>query len=148
MFTSAALSATVALIIFPISVELESSIHAHRYGIGYGLGWAGTFSFLAAAVCMSLDDLVRESSRTKCCRLCWRGQRSERNELRQVWHNVSLGKRGWRLFNWTNHILKGGAKLNEPIIFNILFYEEGKHLLISTNHIQDGGALLKERIIF
>lgn len=84
VFPSTAVSASIALLVFPIAVHHDSSIKAHRYGIGYGLGWAGAFFFLAAAVCMSLDDLVRESSRAKCCRWCWRGKHSDRNDLRQV----------------------------------------------------------------
>ena len=81
---SPALSATIALLIFPVAIEMDQSISTHRYGLGYGLGWGGAFFFLAAAVCMSLDDLVRESSRAKCCRWCWRSKAQDRNELRQV----------------------------------------------------------------
>ncbi|BFZ23941.1 hypothetical protein BsWGS_26980 [Bradybaena similaris] len=84
IFLICAVSSTIALLVFPLAVELDSSIRSHRYGLGYGLGWGGAFFFLAAAVCMSLDDLVRESSRAKCCRWCWRGKHNDRNDLRQV----------------------------------------------------------------
>jgi hypothetical protein len=84
VFFICALSASVALIVFPIAVELDSSIQTHHYSVGYGLGWVGTFLFLAAAVCLSLDDLCRYSSKAKCCRWCWRGKHSDRNDLRRV----------------------------------------------------------------
>lgn len=84
LFSPPALSATVALIVFPIAVELDDTIHSRHYGVGYGLGWVGTLFFLAAAICMSLDDLVRESSRAKCCRWCWRSHQTDRSDLRQV----------------------------------------------------------------
>ena len=74
----------MALLVFPIAVEIDRNISSHRYGIGYGLGWGGAFFFLAAAVCMSLDDLVREASRTKCCKWCWKSKHNDRTELRQV----------------------------------------------------------------
>ncbi|CAG5119285.1 unnamed protein product [Candidula unifasciata] len=79
-----ALSASVALIVFPIAVELDDTIHSRQYGVGYGLGWVGTLFFVAAAICMSLDDLVRESSRAKCCQWCWRSHQTNGSELRQV----------------------------------------------------------------
>ncbi|XP_041377378.1 uncharacterized protein LOC121389795 [Gigantopelta aegis] len=84
IFLVCALSTGVALIIFPIAIELDGQILSHRYGIGYGLGWGGAFFFLAAAVCMTLDELVRESARTRCFRWCWKGKESNRTELRQV----------------------------------------------------------------
>ncbi|GFO22029.1 endoglucanase [Plakobranchus ocellatus] len=84
IFFISALSAIIALLIFPISVEIDSSVASHRYGLGYGLGWGGAFFFLAAAICMSLDDLVRECSRSRCCRYCWRSKHGDRGDLRQV----------------------------------------------------------------
>ncbi|XP_067658172.1 uncharacterized protein [Haliotis asinina] len=84
IFLVCALSTGVALIIFPVAVELDHTILSHRYGIGYGLGWGGAFFFFAAAICMTLDELVRESARVKCCKWCWKGSGSERTELRQV----------------------------------------------------------------
>lgn len=84
-FSSAAASCTFALLIYPMSIELDKSIEGHRYGIGYGLGWGAAFFFYAAALCMSLDELVRASSRAKCCRCCWdRSNDGERGDLRQV----------------------------------------------------------------
>lgn len=84
IFFISALSAIIALLIFPISVEIDSSVANHSYGVGYGLGWGGAIFFLAAAICMSLDDLVRECSRSRCCRWCWRGRHGDRGDLRQV----------------------------------------------------------------
>ncbi|KAH9513528.1 hypothetical protein Btru_033277 [Bulinus truncatus] len=83
-FHSAALSASIALLIFPAAIETDNTIKDHQYGVGYGLGWGGALFFLAAAVCMSLDDIVRQSSRTKCCKWCWKGKTNDRNQLRQV----------------------------------------------------------------
>jgi hypothetical protein len=51
-----------ALVIYPAGIEMDSSIESHYYGSGYGLGWGSAFFFLCAALCMSLDDLVRESA--------------------------------------------------------------------------------------
>ncbi|XP_070206529.1 trichohyalin-like [Littorina saxatilis] len=84
IFIICALSTGVALMVFPIAIEIDRNISSHRYGIGYGLGWGGAFFFLAAAVCMSLDDLVREASRAKCCKWCWKSKHNDRTELRQV----------------------------------------------------------------
>ena len=40
--------------------------------------------FFAASLCMSLDDLVRESTQNKCCRMiCWRSSSTDGNELQQ-----------------------------------------------------------------
>ncbi|KAI8795998.1 hypothetical protein BgiMline_029698 [Biomphalaria glabrata] len=84
IFLISALSASIALLIFPAAIEMDKTIKGHQYGVGYGLGWGGALFFLAAAVCMSLDDIVRQSSRTKCCKWCWKGKTNDRNQLRQV----------------------------------------------------------------
>ncbi|CAI9728508.1 endoglucanase 4-like isoform X2 [Octopus vulgaris] len=70
IFLICALSTTVALIIFPVAIEHDLKLLSHHYGTGYGLGWGGTIFFFAAALCMSLDDIVRESSTSICCTLC------------------------------------------------------------------------------
>ena len=87
LFCFSALSTTIALIIYPIAIAMDDSIHSHTYGSGYGLGWGGTAFFFAASLCMSLDELVRESSQNKCCRyLCWR-RRNDRGE-HPVWYTI------------------------------------------------------------
>lgn len=70
-----AMATGAALVIYPAGIERDGTIPSHYYGSGYGLGWGSAFFFLCAALCMSLDDLVRESAKAKCCRLCFkRGQ--------------------------------------------------------------------------
>ncbi|XP_061163624.1 endoglucanase 4-like [Saccostrea echinata] len=61
IFLVCAISTGAALIIYPVAMESNDSSSSHQYGPGYGLGWGSAFFFLAAAFCMSLDDLVRES---------------------------------------------------------------------------------------
>lgn len=75
-----AISTGAALIIYPVAMESNNSSSAHQYGPGYGLGWGSAFFFLAAAFCMSLDDLVRESSKAKICRLCFKSRQGDRRE--------------------------------------------------------------------
>ncbi|XP_069111557.1 transmembrane protein 47-like [Argopecten irradians] len=84
IFLVCALSVGIALIIYPTVMELDPSIQVHLYGPGYGLGWGGAFFFLVAALCMTLDELVRESSRAKCCRFCFKSRQRERSELQRV----------------------------------------------------------------
>lgn len=81
-----AISTGAALIIYPVAMESNNSSSAHQYGPGYGLGWGSAFFFLAAAFCMSLDDLVRESSKAKICRLCFKSRQGDRRE-QSVWHH-------------------------------------------------------------
>ena len=84
MFNSfTALSTSIALIIYPVSIE-TAEIPAHTYGAGYGFGWGSAFFFLVSAFCMSLDEVVRESSKAKCCKLCFKSRNSERAELQSV----------------------------------------------------------------
>ena len=61
-----ALSTAAALVIYPVAIELERRMAVHTYGVGFGLGWGASFFFLAAALCMSLDDVVRTLARV-CC---------------------------------------------------------------------------------
>ncbi|XP_060083854.1 uncharacterized protein LOC132563111 [Ylistrum balloti] len=84
IFLVCALSVGIALIIYPTVMELDPTIEVHLYGPGYGLGWGGAFFFLVAALCMTLDELVRESSRAKCCRFCFKSRQRERSELQRV----------------------------------------------------------------
>lgn len=84
IFLVCAMAATVALVIYPAGIEMDKSIASHYYGSGYGLGWGSAFFFLCAALCMSLDDLVRESAKAKCCRLCFKRDRSDGTESQQV----------------------------------------------------------------
>lgn len=83
-FLISAISAGAALIIYPIYIETDNKIGSHTYGSGYGLGWGGAFFFLTAALCMSLDELVRESSKAKCCKLCFKPRGDERSESQPV----------------------------------------------------------------
>ncbi|CAG2247973.1 unnamed protein product [Mytilus edulis] len=83
IFLVCAMAATIALVIYPAGIEMDKSIASHYYGSGYGLGWGSAFFFLCAALCMSLDDLVRESAKAKCCRLCFKRDRSD-TESQQV----------------------------------------------------------------
>uniref|UniRef100_K1QJR7 Endoglucanase n=1 Tax=Magallana gigas TaxID=29159 RepID=K1QJR7_MAGGI len=62
IFLVCAISTGAALIIYPVAMESNNSSSAHQYGPGYGLGWGSAFFFLAAAFCMSLDDLMMDSS--------------------------------------------------------------------------------------
>ncbi|KAK3592582.1 hypothetical protein CHS0354_018850 [Potamilus streckersoni] len=84
IFLVSALCSCIALVIYPIAIEVDPTINNHTYGTGYGLGWGGTVFFFLASFCMSLDDLVRESSNAKCCRYCWKSSSNERTELQQV----------------------------------------------------------------
>lgn len=86
IFLVCAISTGAALIIYPVAMESNNSSSAHQYGPGYGLGWGSAFFFLAAAFCMSLDDLVRESSKAKICRLCFKSRQGDRRE-QSVWHH-------------------------------------------------------------
>ncbi|KAK3105244.1 hypothetical protein FSP39_020667 [Pinctada imbricata] len=84
IFLVCALCTGIALIIYPVYIEVATDIDTHQYGAGYGFGWGSAFFFLVSAFCMSLDELVRESSKAKCCKLCWKTRNAERAEL----HNV------------------------------------------------------------
>ena len=79
------MSTGAALVIYPAGIEMDSSIESHYYGSGYGLGWGSAFFFLCAALCMSLDDLVRESAKAKCCRLCFKKGQTAGAESQHVW---------------------------------------------------------------
>ncbi|XP_062582937.1 uncharacterized protein LOC134244697 [Saccostrea cucullata] len=80
IFLVCAISTGAALIIYPVAMESNDSSSSHQYGPGYGLGWGSAFFFLAAAFCMSLDDLVRESAKAKICRLCFKSRQGDRRE--------------------------------------------------------------------
>ena len=58
-----ALCSSVALIIYPKALSVDDNIRLNSYGSGYGLGWGGTAVFFAASQSMSLDELVRESTK-------------------------------------------------------------------------------------
>ena len=67
LYIFSALSCVGSLIIYPLGITLEKLVGAHSYGFGYGLGWGAAFFFLAAAICMCLDDVVRGISKGFCC---------------------------------------------------------------------------------
>ncbi|KAH3817577.1 hypothetical protein DPMN_119116 [Dreissena polymorpha] len=78
IFFVCALSSTIALIIYAVAMSTDSTFASYSFGSGFGLGWAGTAFFYAAAFCMSLDELVRESAQNRCCRyIFWRSRTSE-----------------------------------------------------------------------
>ena len=84
-FSFSALCSSVALLIYPIALSVDENLRSYSYGSGYGLGWGGTAFFFAASLCMSLDDLVRESTQNRFCRMiCWRSSSTDGNELQQV----------------------------------------------------------------
>lgn len=57
---------------------MDESIESHELGTGFKLGIGGTVFFFAAAFCMSLDEIVRESAQNKCCRyICFRSRNND-----------------------------------------------------------------------
>ena len=65
-----ALSCVAALVVYPVALVVDEDSTVHTFGVGYGLGWVSAVFFLASALCMCLDDLVRAVARglCKCCR--------------------------------------------------------------------------------
>lgn len=57
-----ALACSAALVTYPVALQIGPKLPEHSYGFGYGLGWGASICFLAAAICMSVDDMVRHLS--------------------------------------------------------------------------------------
>ena len=62
-----ALACTAALITYPLAIESDKIHLDHTYGYGYGLGWGSSFFFFASAICMTLDDIIKEMAKGVCC---------------------------------------------------------------------------------
>ena len=61
-----ALLIAFSLVIYPLAIEINWRMSAeHTYGVGFGLGWGASLFFLSAALCMSIDDVMRTLA--KCC---------------------------------------------------------------------------------
>ncbi|KAL5014430.1 hypothetical protein ScPMuIL_008700 [Solemya velum] len=106
IFFVCAFSSAMALIIYPVAIEVDHKIELHTYGTGYQLGWGGAAFFLAAAICMSLDELVRETTSMKCCRRCFKKKETERTELQQDSYRS-------RRQNSSRHRTKTNTELND-----------------------------------